>query len=91
MTEADKMFEESGYERQEDKYRIEYSMKQNFTHFVVIKRICFYKIEKDIVMEQWNVTEGIKISMNITMQELAAINKKCEELGWNRLKLSLEK
>ena len=83
MSEADKMFEELGYEKQEDNYRIEYCIKQNFTQFVVIKRICFYKIEKDICMEQWNVTEGMKISMNITMQELKAINKKVEELGWN--------
>ena len=80
---ADEMFEKLGYEKQEDNYRIEYSIKQNFTHFVVIKRICFYKIEKDICTEQWNVTEGMKISMNITIKELQAINKKVEELGWN--------
>ena len=66
---ADEMFEKLGYEKQEDNYRIEYSIKQNFTHFVVIKRICFYKIEKDICTEQWNVTEGMKISMNITIKE----------------------
>ena len=80
---ADEMFEKLGYEKQEDKYRIEYYIKQNFTHFVIIKKIYLYKIEKDICMEQWNVTEEIKVSMNITMQELQAINKKVEELGWN--------
>ena len=79
---ADEMFEELGYEKQEDKYRIEYFLKQNYTHFVVTKRIAFYKVEKDICLEQWNVTEGIEISTNITMQELQAINKKVKELGW---------
>ena len=81
---ADEMFEELGYEKQEDKYRIEYSLKQNFTHFIVIKRICFYKIERDIVIEQRNVTEAIKISVNITMQELKAINLKVKELRLDR-------
>ena len=80
---ADEMFKELGYEKQEDKYRIKYFLKQNYTHFVVTKRIAFYKVEKDICLEQWNVTEGIIISTNITMSELQAINKKVEELGWN--------
>ena len=84
MSKADEMFEELGYEKQEDKYRIEYSLKQNFTHFIVIKRICFYKIERDIVIEQWNVTEAITISVNITMQELQAINEKVKELRLDR-------
>lgn len=81
MSKADKIFEKLGYEKREDKYRIEYFLKQNFIHFIVTKKICFYKIEQDIVMEQWNVTEARKISMNMTMQELQAINKKVEELG----------
>ena len=79
---GDEMFEELGYKNQEDKYRIEYFLKQNYTHFVVTKRIAFYKVEKDICLEQRNVTEGISISTNITMQELQAINKKCQELRW---------
>lgn len=79
---ADEIMEELGYEKQEDKYRIEYFLKQNYTHFVVTKRIAFYKVEKDICLKQWNVTEGIEISTNITMQELQAINKKCKELEW---------
>ena len=83
MSKADELFKELGYKKNEDKYRIEYCMMQDFTHFRVIKKIYFYKIEKDICMEQWNVTEGIQISMNITMQELQAINEKVKELGWN--------
>ena len=79
---ADEMFDELGYKKQEDKYRIEYFLKQNYTHFVVTKRIAFYKVEKDICLEQWNVTEGIRISTNITMKELQAINKKCQDKGW---------
>lgn len=79
---ADEIMEELGYEKQEDKYRIEYFLKQNYTHFVVTKRIVFYKVEKDICLEQWNVTEGIIISTNITMSELQAINKKIKEIGW---------
>lgn len=82
MNKADEMFKELGYEENEDKYRIDYYLSQNYTHFKVIKKIFFYKIEKYICLEQWNVTEGIKTSTNITIQELQAINKKCEELGW---------
>lgn len=83
MNKADEMFKELGYEENEDKYRIDYYLSQNYTHFKVIKKIFFYKIEKDICLEQWNVTEGIKTSTNITMQELQAINEKVKELGWN--------
>ena len=82
MSKADEMFKELGYEKEEDKYRIAYYLKKNFTHFIVIKKIYLYKIEKDICMEQWNITEGIEISCNIGMQELQAINLKCKELGW---------
>lgn len=84
MSKADEMFKELGYEKEEDKYRIAYYLKQNFTHFIVIKKIYLYKIEKDICMEQWNITEGIKISYNIGMQELQAINEKVKELRMDR-------
>lgn len=77
------MFEELGYGICDDIRRSEYYLHQNFTHFKVIKKIYFYKIEKDICVEQWNVTEGIRISTNITIQELQAINEKVKELGWN--------
>lgn len=82
MSKADRLFEELGYGICDDIHRIEYYLHQNFTHFKVIKKIYFYKIEKDICIEEWNVTEGIRISTNITMQELKAINLKCRELGW---------
>lgn len=43
MKTADEMFKELGYVKAEDKYRIEYALVQNFTHFNVIKKIYFIK------------------------------------------------
>lgn len=79
---ADEMFKELGYINREDKHRIEYTIIQNFTHFNTIKKIYFYKIEKNISIEEWIVIESIKISVSLTIKELQAINKKCEEMGW---------
>ena len=81
---ADEMFEKLGYGIYDDIHRIEYYLHQNFTHFKVIKKIYFYKIEKDICIEEWNVTEGVRISTNITMEELKAINLKVKELRLDR-------
>ena len=83
MSKADEMFEKLGYRIYDDIHSIVYCLHQNFAHFKVIKKIYFYKLEKDICIAQWNVTEGIKIITNITMQELQAINEKVKELGWN--------
>lgn len=65
---ADKMFEELGFELYENKRRIEY-FKDN-------REIIFYKTKETFISSC-----GIGC-IDINMQELKAINKKCEELGW---------
>lgn len=70
MSEADKMFEELGYNKvKENEIWIVYKGKA--------KDIDFNKKYKYIEAEQ-----GMS-SQKITIQELQAINKKVEELGWN--------
>lgn len=83
MSETDKMFEKLGYIKNEDKRVIVYKYNQYFNNFKIYKKIYFYKIEKQITLISYNLTEDIRIDFNITMQELQAINEKCKELGWN--------
>ena len=83
MSEIDKMFEKLGYIKNEDKRVIVYKYNQYFNNFKIYKKIYFYKIEKQITLISYNLTEDIRIDFNITMQELQAINEKCKELGWN--------
>lgn len=66
MSKADDMFEKLGY-------RIEYEDEITFTfsNREYARYITFIK-----------ETKTLMLSSNITMQELQAINKKCEELGW---------
>jgi hypothetical protein len=71
---ADKMFEELGY-------TIKENVKLN------LNRLVYKDIENDTKIsfcEEYKVvlkTQGI-FPNAISMQELKAINKKCEELGW---------
>lgn len=65
---ADEMFEELGYEKFEDKTNIKY--------FYGNQEIWFYKWLREI-----EKCCGLG-SEFINMQELQAINKKVEELGW---------
>lgn len=70
MSEADKMFDELGYKKE--------------THIsrLVYKRI---NIEEEYEEEITFFHDGEtveKFRRAITMPELNAINKKCEELGW---------
>ena len=74
MTEADKMFEELGYEEKNFDTRI--------TNFIKD-----FKKETQSNIHFWNEEKTISKNgdidgVRITMQELKAINKKCEELGW---------
>ena len=70
MTEADKMFEVLGYKKTEHIYP-----RQGFVveYDNGERQIDFMNEQEEIKI--WNITT--------TMQELAAIIKKCEELGWN--------
>lgn len=69
---ADEMFEELGFKKSITEYKnIEYCKEE-------YKIIMFLtKNEAVSISYYFNVSE-----LNITMQELQAINKKCEELGW---------
>lgn len=69
MSEADKMFEELGYIKYESKYNIYYTAQFG-------TEIAFNKKDKDVT-KYWGME-----NQYIDMQELKAINKKCEELGW---------
>lgn len=78
MSVVDKMFEELGYEkitnRHDQVFHIEY-VKYNENR------------DKSITIQFWNDKTFDKINNfeeveYITMQELKAINYKCEELGW---------
>ena len=65
---ADEMFEKLGYVKDETGDKIIYQKNNH--------EICFY-------LYRHNFDCGCGIGREfITMQELQAINKKCEELGW---------
>lgn len=70
MSEADKMFKQLNYE--EYKY-LEHTDYYNTNNDKIIS----FRNDKSIAV--FNAYDEIE---SITMQELQAINKKCEELGW---------
>ena len=72
MREADKMFEELGYYKDFDEMTHEYRKKCDGDLF----EIDFWLDEKEVSKNYY------RDAGYITMQELQAINKKCEELGW---------
>lgn len=76
---AKEMFEQLGYGQiigTKEKYSYEFIQYRN------------NKEQRWITFEFENVNCGVYDDpvepMNITMQELQAINKQCEELGWNK-------
>ena len=74
MSEADKMFEELGYEKIiENNIKTLYEKEGHYWD----KEIGFDLIDKQITVEM-----STGESEHITMQELQAINKKIEELNW---------
>lgn len=75
---ADEMFEELGYEKINDyEYGIIYEKGTSIRNRIVFKRanktVYCILIDEDY---EWND------AMEIDMQELKAINKKCQEMGW---------
>ena len=66
---ADKMFEELGYEKEENESLITYKYFN--------WRIYFLKADKTVGKNMYDDE-----SCFFTMQELKAINEKCKELGW---------
>lgn len=78
--EADKMFEELGYHVTELTEAIIYTRRSEKKAYVR-RNICFYLKEYTVGAcydDGWDEFP----KADITMQELKAINKKVEELGW---------
>lgn len=86
MSEADKMFEELGYELTDEKIcphscRYIKEIDKFRTKEIVIEKsnklitICYYKVNLQGYIEPLNLIE-----YHLSLQELRAINMKCEEL-----------
>lgn len=73
---ADEMFKDLGYKKVDTPTNFIYQNKKNN------KEIRFYKIYKCVENSLIEFEEYEGNSIFFTMQELQAINKKCEELGW---------
>ena len=71
---ADEMFRKLGYEKYKEEY-LGKTMKELYGNNAD-KRICFWR---DKIIEVYDFYDG---SRDFTIEELQAINKKCEELGW---------
>lgn len=72
---AKEMFEELGYKQEHHISYIKYYQKVEQDYYEPTEiQIWFYNID-----ECFEKTNGV-----ITIQELKAINKQCEELGWNK-------
>lgn len=78
MKTADEMFKELGYEKKEEKSYIRYNNFGNIGFGEVI--------DFDLKNKKFRLTnktcQGNTHFRYGTMQELQAINKKCQELGW---------
>lgn len=80
---ADKMFEELGYKKVEDKYNIDYNKIYSFTNGDRVReQIRFCKLDKYVHIENFNYDSGVIFGKFLDMGELQAINKKVLELGW---------
>lgn len=82
MSEADKMFEELGYTKQwvADETEVELWKKELFGGDFI--ELAFDKIHELLNIRTESTQPYRTITSILTMQELKAINKKCEELGW---------
>lgn len=79
MSEADRLFEELGYKKADRKNTAEFYIPENNG----AERIIFWKNDKE-VSKNYDRDCGY-----ITMEELKAMNKKCEELGGYDKKYSI--
>lgn len=80
MSEADKMFEELGYEKKDFTEFIKYTKDSEIIYYENRNIIFYLKGYK--VGACYDDEEDFFPKINLTMQELKAINKKCEELEW---------
>lgn len=74
---AKEMFEELGYEEISKPNTITYRLNKGYFYY-----ICF-KLNKKTVYKSKG-TCGKEVASSITTNELQAINKQVEELGWNK-------
>lgn len=81
MSKADKMFEELGYRKKENKEMgfLEYTQKDTATSDLSIS---FEFVSKTIMCAIYKENEVHSIPLAINPKELQAINEKCKELGW---------
>ena len=80
MSEADKLFEELGYKKKiDDDREITYRYKKYVFGELIENFITIKKINK-LVAKYYEDSNDIQYSELCTMQELKAINMKCEEL-----------
>lgn len=83
MSEADKLFNDLGYKKIEDKYNIDFNKRYSFTNGdKVQEQIRFCKLDKYVHIENFNFRDGFCFGKFLDTQELKAINLKCKELGW---------
>lgn len=73
MSEADKMFEELGYEYIEHIYQYGGNV-YDYKNDKIDKWIRFNENDREVIF--------VTRKSSYSMEELKAINKKCEELGW---------
>lgn len=80
MSKADEMFEELGYEKQEN----DWAIKCKYVKVLEKTKYCiaFDSFERKIIVFGFKDREFRK---EISMQELQAINEKVKELGWNEI------
>lgn len=83
MSEADKMFEELGYKKIEDRYNIDFNKIYSLIGGHKYKeQIRFYKLDKCFYIECYNYNDETIFGRPLDMEELQAIYLKCKELGW---------
>lgn len=77
-SEADKMFEELDYRKYQDEDICKYEYDKAGLKIVIQFNLKY----ATITVSMYDKDEKRSYPPEITMQELKAINKKCEELGW---------
>lgn len=75
--EADKMFEKLGYKKKEKGLYIEYIKAENS-----VKEEYVISFMMKTIMATLYKNGYQKMPLALEIEELQAINKKCEELGW---------
>lgn len=81
MSEADKLFEELGYEKI-DNNKIKHIRFIRQINKNTKENIDFHKTFKKVEVYFYDFEDSEELIKPISMQELKAINLKCKELGW---------